>query len=398
MRDRLILIIMFSIFVLLNIESKEAATPNELQNVINQAQQGETIYLDNQIYRGPITISKPLTIIGQAHTVIEGDGEQDVITVQADDVTIQSVIVKQSGKGKQQAGILIDKVNRTKIDSNTFQQVQNGIFIRGGTDHEIINNDIESYDGHFSKRGNGIHLLATEDVLIMKNEIVTVQDGVYLDDATHTTIEHNTVHDSRYGVHFMFSEDGQVRDNYFTNNINGIMAMNSERVYITHNRFERQLNYRGYGILIYEMKDVLFANNELFYNHNAVEIQSSEQIRINNNTFGGNTVGFATSGKNEGILFSGNEMVGNIVQTRLSGLPIHINGNYWDDYHSYDLNGDGIGEIPYETYSASSEWIQKHPHLQFFFESPAMIIWQSIEKMFAISNTGKNRDYEPIVK
>lgn len=398
MRSCLTGLLLFSSLFFFTIHSTEATTVNELQNRIDDAQHGEIIYLDNQVYRGPVTISKPLTIIGQEQTIIEGDGKQDVVTIQADNVTIQSVTIKQSGKGKQQAGILIDKVNRSTLEHITFQQVQNGIFIRGGKGHRLTKNNIESYDGHFSKRGNGIHLLATEAVRVTANEMVAVQDGIYLDDATDTLIEKNSVRDSRYGIHFMFSKDAQARSNQFSDNINGVMAMNSERIQMTHNRFERQLNYRGYGILIYEMKDVDVHHNELYYNHNAVEIQSSEHIRIGDNTFGGNTVGFATSGKNKAIQFYGNEMVGNIVQTRLSGAPIQMDGNEWDDYHSYDINGDGVGEIPYETYSATSEWVQRYPHLQFFFESPAMSIWQSIEKMFSVSDTEKNRDHQPIVK
>lgn len=371
---------------------------DDLQLQIDKAQPGQTIFLENRTYAGPVFISKPLTIIGKQHTVIEGDGQGDVLVIQADDVSIESLTVQVSGKGKQHAGIMIDKVDRAKIVSNSLQQVQNGIFVRGGQGHLIQDNRIVSYDAHFSKRGNGIHLLATKDTIIDNNQMTTVQDGVYLDDAMATLIQENTIQDARYAVHFMFSKNGQVKRNHFSNNINGIMAMNSEQVDLVENRFQQHLNYRGYGVLIYEMKGVSIKDNEIFYNRNGLEIQSSEYIQVEGNTFGGNTIGFATTGSNKEVIFHRNEMVGNIVQTRLSGQPVELDGNYWDDYHSYDLDGDGIGEIPYETYSASSEWMQRHPHLQFFFESPAMTIWQSIEKMFSISDQSKNRDHNPIVK
>ncbi len=389
---------LFVILCVLYVHPMDVRAANELQLQIDKAQPGQTIFLENRTYAGPVFISKPLTIIGKQHTVIEGDSQGDVLVIQADDVTIESLTIQASGKGKQQAGIMIDKVDRATIVSNSLQQVQNGIFVRGGKGHRIQGNHIVSYNAHFSKRGNGIHLLATNDTTIDKNQITTVQDGVYLDDATATQIQENTIQDSRYAVHFMFSQNGQVKRNHFSNNINGIMAMNSEQVDLVENRFEQHLNYRGYGVLIYEMKDVNVKDNELFYNQNGLEIQSSEYIQVEGNTFGGNTVGFATSGANKEVIFHQNEMAGNIVQTRLSGNLIELDGNYWDDYHSYDLDGDGIGEIPYETYSASSEWMQRHPHLQFFFESPAMTIWQSMEKMFSISDQSKNRDHEPIVK
>lgn len=379
-----------------------AEEATSLQPLIDRASEGDIIILENKTYIGPISIDKPLTLQGEKGTIIEGDGKTDVITVDANDVTIRSVKINQSGLGEEHAGIILKKVERVTIESNTLEQVQNGIFVRGGRQHTIRGNEISSYDEHFSKRGNAVHLLATKNNVIEHNKMNHVQDGVYLDDATDTIIQNNRVTDSRYALHFMFSRDAIVQNNRFTNNMNGIMAMNSEEIRIADNLFERNLNYRGFGVLIYEMKNVDFEGNQLLYNHTGLEIQSSENVTVKNNVVAGNYIGLASKGLNEQVIFSENEMVGNIIQAKLAGNSIALDdgfvGNYWDDYRSYDLTGNGIGEVPYEASSSTSDLLQSHPHLQFYFESPAMTVWQSVEKMFSNLKDAVNTDRFPIVK
>lgn len=379
-----------------------AEEATSLQPLIDRASEGDIIILENKTYNGPISIDKPLTLQGKKGTIIEGDGKTDVIIVEANDVTIRSVKINQSGLGKQHAGIILKKVQRVTIESNTLEQVQNGIFVRGGRQHTIRGNEFSSYNEHFSKRGNAVHLLATKNNVIENNKMNHVQDGVYLDDATDTIIQNNRITDSRYALHFMFSRDAIVQNNRFTNNMNGIMAMNSEKIQIADNLFERNLNYRGFGVLIYEMKNVDIEGNQLLYNHTGLEIQSSENVTVKNNVIAGNYIGLASQGLNEQVVFSENEMAGNIIQAKLAGNSIALDdgfvGNYWDDYRSYDLTGDGIGEVPYEASSSTSDLLQSHPHLQFYFESPAMTVWQSVEKMFSNLKDAVNTDRFPIVK
>jgi nitrous oxidase accessory protein len=46
--------------------------------------------------------------------------------------------------------------------------------------------------------------------------------------------------------------------------------------------------------------------------------------------------------------------------------------NDFDDYAGYDLDGDGVGDVPYELRSLSSQLTGRHPSLAFFQGAPAM--------------------------
>ncbi|WP_203362668.1 nitrous oxide reductase family maturation protein NosD [Bacillus sp. REN10] len=380
----------------------KADAPIELQPLIDQAPPKSEIRLERGLYAGPVVIDKPLTIKGEKGAVIDGGKNGNVVTIQADDVAVHGVTIQHSGKGAQQAGILIDKAKSAKIIDNYLKNVHYGVFIRGGRSHMISNNHFSSYPGHFSTRGNGIHLLATANNRIVANEMTNVQDGIYLDESSNNEMNENTISGSRYATHFMFSTDNSVKGNHFFDNINGVMAMNSKGIDIEENLFEKQLNYRGFGVLIYETEDVQLEDNDLLYNHNGLSLQSSNNISVKNNIIAGNYIGLITEGKNSDIQLSENRFEGNIIQTKLTGSAFSLddgkNGNYWDDYHSYDVDGDQIGEVAYQGGSTYSRLLHQYPHLQFYFESPAMTVWQSAEKMFSLQSDQENADRFPLVQ
>jgi nitrous oxidase accessory protein len=47
-------------------------------------------------------------------------------------------------------------------------------------------------------------------------------------------------------------------------------------------------------------------------------------------------------------------------------------GNEWDDYAGYDLDRDGVGDIPHQPSSLANEWIARIPSLAFFRGSIAL--------------------------
>jgi nitrous oxidase accessory protein len=65
----------------------------------------------------------------------------------------------------------------------------------------------------------------------------------------------------------------------------------------------------------------------------------------------------------------------NMIQVRVDGgdhaRNITWTNNDFDDYRGYDLDGDGIGDVPYELRSLSSQLTGRFPDLEFFRGTPA---------------------------
>jgi nitrous oxidase accessory protein len=54
-------------------------------------------------------------------------------------------------------------------------------------------------------------------------------------------------------------------------------------------------------------------------------------------------------------------------------LGITWEGNDFDDYQGYDLDGDGLGDVPYELHDLSDDLVAHHPSLAFFDGEP--VLW-----------------------
>ena len=62
-----------------------------LQQRIDAAARGETIRIEAGLHAGPIVINKPLTLVGERGAEIHGNSKGNVVTIAADDVTIQRI-------------------------------------------------------------------------------------------------------------------------------------------------------------------------------------------------------------------------------------------------------------------------------------------------------------------
>jgi len=81
-----------------------------IQEAINVAGIGYTIFVYNGIYYERFRITKPLLLIGEnpATTIIDGKGEGNVISIGANNVVIQNFTIRNSGPNYSDAGISID--------------------------------------------------------------------------------------------------------------------------------------------------------------------------------------------------------------------------------------------------------------------------------------------------
>ena len=94
-----VLALLLASFVLASVSGASAAdeVPIDLQSIIDNASRGDVVDLAAGTYVGGVVIDKPLTLIGHDWPVIDSNGAGTVIEVTAPDVTIQNLIIRNSG-------------------------------------------------------------------------------------------------------------------------------------------------------------------------------------------------------------------------------------------------------------------------------------------------------------
>lgn len=364
---------------------KEIEVHKHLQQAIDKANDGDVLIVKQGTYKGPITINKPIRLIAERGTVIVGEGSEYVVTIHAPYVHVEGMTIRKSGYGKG-AGVLMKESSYVTLRNVRIEDVHYGIYVEKGTNINIVNNVIHGRDVHFAQRGNGVHLFKTKHVVVRENNISRVQDGIYLDGAKQTVMEKNKVTDARYAIHFMYSEGGAAKENVLTENINGMMMMVSKQFTIEHNTITKQLDYRGYGALIYDSEHVIMRNNMLLYNSTALSLQNARQCEIRANEFIGNYRALHSLYENQDAIVVENKFLGNMEDALIQGAPIVFDdgekGNYWDTYRFYDWNEDGIGDAPHRIRSMYSRLLRQWPSVQFYFQSPALALLDTTESFF----------------
>ena len=163
----------------------------DLAAAVQAAAAGDVIEVMRGMYRTNLLIDKPLTLRGIDRPTINGGDQGDTIRVTAPDVTIDGLIVSNSGGSllDQNAGIYIypgsDRavVQHCDLSYNLF-----GLWIEKVKDVRIEGNTITGKrDFDSARRGNGIQLYNTQGAQIIGNNISFVRDALYVDCLLYTS-------------------------------------------------------------------------------------------------------------------------------------------------------------------------------------------------------------------
>ena len=149
MRLKFIMYLLLTFTVLIisegEVEAKEEFIVDhstDLQHVFDKAEDNDVIKIKPGIYEGNFTINTSVTVIGEDGAIIKGPNKGNVITVNADDVTIENLQIE--GSGSQDAGIHL-KSNRNMIKDNKIYEVYHGVTVRDGYGNTITENMITSF-------------------------------------------------------------------------------------------------------------------------------------------------------------------------------------------------------------------------------------------------------------
>ncbi len=202
-----------------------------IQDGINAASDGDTVYVYSGFYNELITVNKTINLTGENrdNTIIDGWGEGDIVRVTADWVNISGFRLFHSTSMGSYRCLVITSENNTVTDN-------------------II--------AHGFK---GIHLISSSNNYIGNNYIITNLEGIFLISSSNNNIVNNTIDD----------------------NFNGITIQSSSNNAITNNNLTRngELGTDGVGIELFSSFNITITNNNLY--NDGIFIQGSQLSHYN---------------------------------------------------------------------------------------------------------------------
>lgn len=375
-----------------------------IQKAVNAARNGDIIKVyGGRVYHERIIINKPLTLQGVGLPVIDGDYKGHVINIKASNVTIKGMKVMHSNRSSRidYAGIFAEKVNNIKILKNVVKDNMFSVMLQSANNCTVAHNDISSNIQENPIMGSGIHCWKGWGLHITGNKVGHHRDGVYLEFCEQSVIARNTIQDcERYGLHFMFSHYNLYLDNVFRHNRAGVAVMYTHHVTMLRNVFEDNRGTSSYGLLIKELQYSHIKGNIFRNNTVGLMVDGGQDLLIQNNVIRecGWGMRLVSGSSNDTIVR--NNFIGNTfdMATNKSYNGNVVNANYWDKYDGYDINHDGIGDVPYRPLSLFSALAEQNSNVLLFFRSFLMNLLEQTEKIIPSVTPDTYQDKEPRMK
>ncbi|MCZ2808761.1 MAG: right-handed parallel beta-helix repeat-containing protein, partial [Candidatus Bathyarchaeota archaeon] len=272
-----------------------------IQQAINEAENGSTVYVPPGIYYEHVIINKTISLVGEnvSTTIIDGGNAGTVVRIVADNVSIRGFTVQNSGWGWYRNGIYVYRADNCEIRNNFLFHNCHNIRLNCSRDSRVLDNAIEG-------TGYGIRLISSVNCTAIGNSVSNCIGGVHLQNATSCV----------------------VRRNHFTQNSQGVRLYSP----CAHNKITANTVYNNtYEGMIEAMPgNTTFVGNFFFHNN------------FLNNKYP--------------LIY---KVSGNVWD---NGYP--SGGNYWSRYNATDFfsgpsqnetGSDGIGDTPYLIYANETD-------------------------------------------
>jgi parallel beta-helix repeat protein len=294
---------------------------SKIQDAINNATDGDIIFVYSGIYNERLIVNKSVDLIGEdkQSTVIDGGGTYYVVHIGSDNVSVNNFYINNSGYYGTYSGIMIkgERKNIT-IDNNII--IDNFIGICIGSHYQykriyyvnITNNYIKNNDyGILLIEGqesiicdntfidNGIFIIrpAPKDNIVKNNKINGLPI-VYLEDHSNKKIQPNvgqiillncdniTVSSqnldikSEIGIELIRCTNCNVINNNISKKYLGIFSYYSDNINIQSNQIENGTN----GIRVDKSDEQILTFNRINVSESSIDIDESNKNSVSHNT------------------------------------------------------------------------------------------------------------------
>ena len=384
------------------------ASPGAAARALAAAQPGDTVVLGRGVHPGPLSVERAVTLRGEPGAVVDGGGRLTVLTVTSGGARIEDLALRGSGGRvltvdcgihvRQAAGVVLRRVRLSDVLYGVYAERADDLLVEDCS----FTGRVRPADENGA--GNGIHLWYSHGATVRRDTCARFLDGIYLSFANRAQVEASVLEDAgRYGLHTMYCQDGRVVDSRFRRNVAGCAIMFSNNLHLEHNEFSHNRGPRTYGVLLRDCSAGEFTANRLVDNTIAMFMDNSNRNRIRDNLVQDNGWGmllFSSCAKNT---FAGNAFINNDYPVALdmrrsdNRFDDGERGNYWDESAPYDLDGDGVSDVPYSPVSAFAFVSKQYPDLAILARSPAVAALAVAERVIPALRPSEAVDHLPMV-
>ncbi len=369
------------------------------------AADGDTLRLAPGTYFETPVLDRPVTLDGGGLATIDGQGQGTVITVTGPDVTVTGLTVIGSGSDHEEldSGIKLTKTARAPVvRDNVLLGNLYGIDIHGARDALVADNRIEGrQDRHMNIRGNGVYVWNAPGAVVEGNDIRLGRDGIFVNSSKRNIFRDNLFRDLRFAVHYMYADNSEVTGNVSIGNDLGYAVMFSTRVKVMNNV---SINDREHGVMLnYTNKGQISGNYVKNSAGKCTFLYNSHKNDFSDNWFEGCEIGIhftAGSGDNRIV---GNSFVGNRTQVKyVSSKWVEWSedgrGNFWSDFAAYDVDGNGVADMPYRPNDSMDHVLWTQPAAKLLLGSPAVQLVRWSQSAFPALLPGGVVDSNPLMQ
>jgi len=375
-----------------------------VKEAIEMARAGDSVLVRKGLYKeNNLLLTKPIFLIGEAGAILDGEERYEILTISGEGIVVKGLTFRNSGYSSMNdfAAIKVVDASFVLIENNTIDKAFFAIHVANATYSVIQNNVIWGLTKTEQTSGNGIHLWKCDNMLVKGNNIRGHRDGIYFEFVTNSVIQDNNSHNNiRYGLHFMFSNDDSYIENTFQDNGAGVAVMYSKRVVMAKNHFYHNWGSSAYGLLLKEISDAKIFLNEFNENTVAILMESTNRIDVRNNNFQSSGYALRIQASCSETMVHHNSFLGNTFDVATNGslMMNRFYQNYWDKYDGYDLNRDGIGDVPYHPVSMYSMVIEQNPNAAILMHSFMVTLLDKAEKAIPSLTPEHMIDEQPVMK
>lgn len=271
---------------IITVDDDGGADYTRIQDAIDNATDGDTIYVYGGIYHENVVVDKSIELVAEDRneTTVHASGIGDIIFVSSSNVSINGFTLTHSGYDNDDAGIEIDLYSSNNtISNNMFIYCTQGIDMSHSSNNIIEDNAFNNIDG------DAISMFAHCNNNVVSGNIIgpNVVDGIVLFKSTGNTFSKNIIeHINDEGISLVTSDNNLISDNFISSSWHtGLGIEGSDNVIIGNILFS---NF-DFGIYINdchsESRNNTISRNIIRLNHVGVYLGDNLENSITSNNF-----------------------------------------------------------------------------------------------------------------